>query len=43
MDTGKLDLVHDARDDDILAVSHGVDVELEGIFQETVDQHRMVG
>jgi hypothetical protein len=44
VDAGFLDMLHDAADDDVSGgVGDGVDVELERIFEELVDQHRMFG
>ncbi len=43
VDAGFLDVLHDAADDDGAGgIHHGVDVELEGVFQEPIDQHRAV-
>ena len=38
MDPRLLDVLHDARHDDRLAVTHRVDVNLGGIFQKPIDQ-----
>ena len=38
VDARLLDVLHDAGDDDVLAVAEGVDVELVGILEEPVDQ-----
>ena len=35
------DVLHDAHDDDVLAVADGVHVHFGGIFQEPVDEHRL--
>ena len=43
VDAGFFDVLHDAADDDVLAVAHRVDIRLERILQETVEQHRMLG
>ena len=41
---GLLDVLHDAADDDGAGgVGDGIDVELERVFEELVDQHRMLG
>ena len=37
---GALDVLHDAGDDDRLAVADRVDVELDRVLEELVDQHR---
>ena len=42
MDTGLLDVFHDAADVDLGAVAQCVDVDLDCIFEETVDQYRTV-
>ncbi len=36
------DVLHDAADDDLLAVAQGVDIDLGGIVEEAVEQHRAV-
>ena len=41
MNARLLDVLHDAGHDDLLAVGDGVHVDLRGVFQETVDQHRL--
>ena len=39
-----LDVLHDAADDDGAGrIGDGIDVELEGILEEPVDEHRMLG
>ncbi len=42
VDPGILDVLHHAADQDLLAVSDGVHVRLESVFEETVDQHRVL-
>ena len=42
MDAGLLDMFHDAADIDILAIAQRVDIDLDGVAQEAVDQHRIV-
>ena len=42
VDAGLLDVLHDARDDDVLAVAEGVDVQLVGVLEEAVDEDRAV-
>ena len=43
VDARVLDVLHDAADDAARAVGDGVDVGLEGVLEEAVDQHRMLG
>src|SRR5262245_22711581 len=43
MDAGLLDVLLNARDHALLAVGQRVDVDLEGVFQKAVDQHRLFG
>jgi hypothetical protein len=39
-----LDVLHDPADDEVAgAVAEGVDVDLDGVLQEAVDQHRTLG
>ena len=38
-----LDVLHDAADDAALPVGNGVHVRFEGILQEAIDQHRVLG
>ena len=40
MDAGLLDVLHDAADEDVLAVGERVDVDLDGVGEVAVDQHR---
>ena len=40
VDSSLFNMLHDARDDDILAVRQGIDVDFDGIFQKVIDQHR---
>ena len=42
MDAGFLDMFHDAADIDVRAVAQRIDINLDGVAQETVDQHRIV-
>jgi hypothetical protein len=42
VDARFLDVLHDAADDDVLAITDGVHVCLERVFQEAIDQHRPV-
>ena len=42
MNAGFLDMFHDAADIDVLAVAQRVDINLDGVVQEAVDQHRVV-
>src|SRR3546814_5293655 len=42
MHTGFLDVLHDAADHDILAVSKCIDVDLDGVVEEAVEQYRRV-
>ena len=38
-----LDVLHDGADVDVLAVADGIDVDLGGVLEEAVDEHRVVG
>ena len=42
MDSGFLDVLHDSADVDLVAVEEGVDVDLDGVFEEPVDEDRTV-
>ena len=42
VDAGLLDVLHDAAEVELLAVVEGVDVDLDGLVEELVDQHRVV-
>ncbi|CAI8317830.1 MAG: Uncharacterised protein [Rhodospirillaceae bacterium] len=42
MDPRFLDVLHDPRDVDRIAVADGVDIDLDGVAQVAVDQHRVV-
>ncbi len=42
MDSGLLDVLHDAADDDVSAVGQGVDVDLDGVLEELVHQNRVL-
>src|SRR5690606_32217517 len=42
VDTGFLDVFHHAAEVDLLAVAQGVDVDLDGVFEEPVHQHRVL-
>ena len=39
MDTGLLDVLHDARDDSLVSVRNAVNVDLDGLLEVLVDQH----
>ena len=41
MDPGLLDVLHDARDVDLLAVGERVHVELDRVLEEAVEQQRV--
>ena len=41
MDAGLLDVLQEPADDHVLAVRDAVDVDLDGVFQELVDQDRL--
>ena len=43
MDAGLLDVLHHAADVHLGAVAQRVDVDLDGVLEEPVDQHRMLG
>ena len=43
VDTGLLDVLHDPAEVEVGAVVEGVDVDLDGVLQEAVDQHRVLG
>ena len=43
VDAGLLDVLHDAADVDLGAVAQRVDVDLDGVLEEPVDEHRMLG
>ena len=40
MDAGLFDVLHDAGDEDILAVADRIDIDLDGIGKIAVDEHR---
>ena len=42
VDAGLLDVLHDAADVQVRAVEEGVDVDLDGVLEEAVHQHRVV-
>ena len=42
MDAGLLDVLHDAADDDFLAVADRIDVDLDGEVEESVEQDRAI-
>ncbi len=43
MNTGLLDMLHDAADDDgARRIGHGIDIEFKGVLEEAIDQHRPV-
>ena len=41
MDAGFLDMLHDAGDEDLVAVGERVDIDLDRVLQIAVDQHRV--
>ena len=43
VDAGLLDVLHDPADVDLGAVAECVDVDLDGVLEEPVDQHRVLG
>ena len=43
VDTGLLDVLHDAADVDLGAVAECVDVDLDRVLEEAVDEHRVLG
>jgi hypothetical protein len=43
VDAGLLDVLHDAAQVEVLAIEEGVHVDLDGVVQEPVDQHRVLG
>ena len=43
MDARLLDVLHDAADDRALPVADGVHVHFDGVFQELVDEDRVLG
>ncbi len=44
MHAGLLDVLHDAADHDLAGrVAQGVDVDLDGVLEEAVDEHRSLG
>ncbi len=42
VDAGLLDVLHHAAEVDLGAVAERIDVDLDGVVQEPVDQHRLV-
>ena len=40
MDAGLLDVLHDAGDDHVFRIAERIDVDLDGILEEVVDEHR---
>ncbi len=42
MHAGLFDVFHDAANDDFIAIGQGIDVALDGIVEETVEQHRRI-
>ena len=38
MDTGLLDMLHDTAEEQLAAVVQGVDIDLDGVVEETVDE-----
>ena len=43
MDAGFLDVLHDAGDEDVLAVGEAVDIDFDGVGQIAVEQQRALG
>ena len=43
VDTGVFNVLHDAADDALFSIAQGIHIGFERIFQEAVDQHRVVG
>ena len=44
MHAGLLHVLHDAADQDLAGdVTHRVDVDLDGVLEEAVDEHRALG
>ena len=43
MDAGLLDVLHDAAEEQLGAVEERVDVDLDGVVEEAVDEHRVLG
>ncbi len=39
---GLFDVLHDAADQHVLAVAHGIDIHFDGQIQEAVEQHRAI-
>src|SRR5262249_13267312 len=35
------DVLHDAGDDDALSIADSIDIDLDGVFQKSVDEHRL--
>ena len=42
MNPGFFDVLHDARDQDVVAIGKGVHIDLNRVFEEPIDQHRAV-
>ena len=42
MDSGKLDVLHHRCHIDVLTVTDGIDFALDGVVEETVDEHRVL-
>ena len=42
MDTGFLDMLHDAADKDVISVAQRIDINLDGIVKEAVDENRVI-
>ena len=38
MDTGLLDVLHDATEEQLTAVVQGVNIDLDGVVEKTVDE-----
>ena len=43
VDAGFLDMLHDAADEDVLAVAEAIDVDFDGVGEVAVEQQRIVG
>jgi hypothetical protein len=43
MDSSLLEVLHDCSDEDLFAIAHSVDVQLDGVSQVLVNQEWAVG